>query len=277
MRNLKVVVRLGLAFGVLFVMSMFAMAVAFHGLRAVEQHASELARDNVALLNAAAAMRAAQLTEAVAIRDFVGQTDVDRQRAANDTLKASDKAYAAAAATLEQLGSGADADSRVRALAVKLKDANKPIAAKVREAMELSDQAEYAPAQAIVYNDIRPLQAAIATDLQSLVEITTALAHERAEAGRKQAAETEWRFILVTVLGISLGVAATWVITRGIVRPLHFAAKTAERVAGGDLRITVNKAYGDETGRVVSALGSMQGRLNALVRAIRDSASAVSS
>ena len=74
MRNLKVVVRLGLAFGVLLAISLLGMAVAFHGLRQVESHASLLERDNVALLNAAAAMRAAQLTEAVSIRDFVGQT-----------------------------------------------------------------------------------------------------------------------------------------------------------------------------------------------------------
>ena len=277
MRNLKVVVRLGLAFGVLLLISLVNMAVAFHGLREVERHASRLASDNVALLNAASAMRAAQLSEAVAIRDFVGQTDVDRQRAANETLKASEKAYAEAAATLERLGSGDDADSRIRELTRKLKDANKPIAAKLHEAMELSDQAEYAPAQAIVYNDIRPLQAAIGADLHALVEITTELARDRAEAGRQQAAQTELRFMLVTLFGISLGIAATWVITRGIVRPLHFAVKTAERVADGDLRQTVDRAYGDETGRVVLALGSMQGRLNALVRAIRDSAGAVNS
>ncbi|MCG2593619.1 methyl-accepting chemotaxis protein [Ramlibacter sp. XY19] len=276
MRNLKVVVRLGLAFGVLLAISLVAMGVAFHGLRAVEEHASVLARDNVALLNAASAMRAAQLTEAVAIRDFVGQTDVDRQRAAHEALKASEKAYLDAAAALERLGGGEQADSRVRALVAKLKDANKPIAAKLHDAMELSDQAEYAPAQAIVYNDLRPLQAALGADLQSLVDLTTGLAHERAEAGRKQATQTEWRFMFVTLFGIALGVAATWVITRGIVRPLHFAAKTAERVADGDLRLTVKKSYRDETGRVVASLGSMQARLNALVRAIRDSASAVS-
>jgi hypothetical protein len=86
MRNLRVVVRLALAFCVLLAMSLAAMAVAFHGLRAIEEHASGLERENIALLNAAAAMRAARLNEAVAIRDFVGQTDVDRRRAALKAL-----------------------------------------------------------------------------------------------------------------------------------------------------------------------------------------------
>lgn len=277
MRNLKVVVRLALAFIVLLLISLANMGVAFHGLRELERHASQLERENIALLNAAAAMRAAQLAEAVAIRDFVGQTDSDRQAAAFKALQAGEKAYAEAAATLQRLGNGAQADSRIRELASKLQGAHAPISAKLHEAMELSDQAEYAPAQAIVYDQVRPLQAALGADLQALVETTTALARDRAEAGRQQAAATELRFLLGTLVGIALGVAATWIITRGIVRPLHFAVRTAERVADGDLRQTVTRSYGDETGRVLTALGSMQARLNALVRAIRDSAGAVSS
>ena len=277
MRNLKVVVRLALAFIVLLVLSLANMGVAFHGLREVERHASELERDNIALLNAASAMRAAQLTEAVSIRDFVGQTASDHQAAAFKGLQAGEKAYAEAAATLQRLADAEQADSRIRALATKLKGANAPISAKMREAMELTDQAEYPQAQAIVYNEIRPRQAAIGSDLQSLVEITTALARDRAEAGRRQAAGTELRFIIFILAGIALGVVATWVITRGIVRPLHFAVRTAERVAQGDLRQTVTRTYRDETGRVLLALSSMQARLNTLVRAIRDSAAAVSS
>ncbi|MCC2675438.1 MAG: hypothetical protein K0R58_2385 [Ramlibacter sp.] len=277
MRNLKVVVRLAGAFIVLLVLSLANMAVAFHGLREIERHASELERNNVALLNAAATMRAAQLTEAVAIRDFVGQTDSDRQALAFKALQGGEKAYAESAATLLRLAEGEQADRRIRELARKLKGAHAPISAKLHEAMELSDQAEYAPAQAIVYNEVRPLQAAIGADLEALVQITTALAGERAEAGRQQAAATETRIILFIVFGIALGVVATWIITRGIVRPLHFAARTAEGVADGDLRLTITRTSRDETGRVLMALGSMQARLNTLVRSIRDSAAAVSS
>ena len=275
MRNLKVVVRLALAFTLLLVLSLANMGVAFHGLREVERHASELERDNIGLLNAAATMRTAQLTEAVAIRDFVGQTDSDRQAVAFKALQSGEKAYAEAATALLRQAESEQADRRIRDLARKLQSAHAPIAAKLRVAMELSDQAEYAPAQAIVYNEIRPLQAALGADLEELVRITNTLARERVEAGRQQATATELRFVVFIVLGIALGFAATWIITRGIVRPLHFAAKTAERVAEGDLRQTVTRTYSDETGRVVLALGRMQGRLNSLVRGIRDGAGGV--
>lgn len=274
MRNLKVMWRLALTFNLLLALALLAVGAAILGMRAVERHASALEGENVAMLNAAAAMRGAQLAEAVAIRDFVGQTDVDRQGAAFKSLQANEKVYADAAATLERLA-GQQADARIRALVRKLKDANTPVSARMREAMDLSDQAEYAPAQALVYDQIRPLQAAIAADVQALVDATTALARERAEAGRAEARRAELQVALVVLFGVVLGIAATWVVTRGIVRPLHFAARTAERVAEGDLRQTVQRSYNDETGRVVLALGHMQGKLNALVRAIRDSSDSV--
>ena len=103
MRNLKVVMRLGLAFGLLLVLMLLAVGVAFLGVRSGAEQASRLERENMALLNTANTMRVAQLDEAVAIRDFVSLPDVESQRAANRRLKASEKAYADAAAELDRL------------------------------------------------------------------------------------------------------------------------------------------------------------------------------
>src|SRR5688500_3645849 len=94
MRNSKVGVRLAVAFGVLLGLMVLAVGIAVLGVRGAAEQASSLERDNVTLLNAATALRSAQLNEAVAIRDFVGQTDVDRQRSALQALTTSEKDYA---------------------------------------------------------------------------------------------------------------------------------------------------------------------------------------
>jgi methyl-accepting chemotaxis protein len=114
-----------------------------------------------------------------------------------------------------------------------------------------------------------------AAQLQPLLDASRANARERGTAGGDAVRRAQVLVAAVVAFGVALGVAATWAITRGIVRPLHFAARTAERVAQGDLRRTVQRAYRDETGRVVLALGDMQDKLNTLVRAIRDSAGSV--
>ncbi|MDB5857069.1 MAG: methyl-accepting chemotaxis sensory transducer [Ramlibacter sp.] len=277
MRNLKVAVRLSLAFSLLLLLMLLAVGHALLAMRAQQDQSARFEGNTLAMMGAAQAMRVAQLNEAVAIRDFVGQTDVDRQRAAHQTLKASEQAYGEAVTALEKLANGDQSDDRLRALTGKLKNANAAVASKLREAMELSDQAEYPQAQAIVYDQVRPLQAAIAADLQALVTSSNALAAERSEAARAEARRTELRLVLVVLAALALGVGATVLITRGIVRPLRTAVDAAEQVADGDLRNLRLAHRSDETGRVLAALASMQGRLNTLVRAIRDSAAAVSS
>jgi methyl-accepting chemotaxis protein len=275
MRDVKVGIRLGLAFGLLLALMVVAVTVAFFGIRAAQDQAVQLEHESVALLDAANAMQVAQLNEAVAIRDFVGQTNVDRQGVANRALQKSEKAYAQAVTTLAALTAEAGSDARLREGVARLKNANAPVTAKLREAMALSDQAEYPQAQAIVYDEVRPLQAAIASELQALVATSRSVAADRAAAGQAAVRNTELRLILVVLVALALGAAATSFITRGIVRPLQAAVGAAERVADGDLTPLGLARRGDETGRVLAALGSMQARLNHLVRGIRDSAGAV--
>lgn len=275
MGNLKVGTRLGLAFGLMLALMLLAVGMAFVGVRNGEEQASRLERENLALLNAANAMRVAQLDEGVAIRDFVSLADVAAQRASRQALGASEKAYADAATALEKL-TGVSGMDRLRPVAAKLKTAQAQVSSKLREAVDLSDNAEFQQAQAVVYREARPLQAAITADLNTLVAMTNAIARERAEAARAEARRIEVELALMVVVALLLGVIATFVISRGIVRPLGFAVDMAERVAEGDLVQGDVVAGRDETGRVLAALANMQGRLNRLVRSIRDSATAVS-
>lgn len=154
MGNLKLGVRLAIAFGLVLALLLVAVGLAVAGVRGAQQQAAQLEQEN-GLLQAANGMRAAQLRAAVAIRDFVGQTNVERQRAAFDALGESEKAYAEAADALEALVGPDGHHARLRPLVLKLEEANAPIAARLREAMELSGQAEYAQAQAIVYDEVR--------------------------------------------------------------------------------------------------------------------------
>jgi methyl-accepting chemotaxis protein len=275
MRNLKVAVRLALGFGLLLALMMLAVGVAWLGIRNAEQQASGLERENVALLNQANAMRVAQVEEAIAIRDFVSLPDVDSQQRAVKMLKASETAYAEAAAALEKLAAG-QKDTRLQTLVARLRVQGAAVTARMREALDQAESAEYEQAQKIVYQDMRPLQAAIAGDLQALVANANLLARERAEAVRAEAARSEERLVAVLLAALVAGVAATLLITRGIVRPLQAAVDAAERVAEGDLTAMAVAQRRDEAGRVLGALGRMQERLNALVRAIRESADSVS-
>jgi methyl-accepting chemotaxis protein len=227
------------------------------------------------VLVAAETMRAAQLEEGIAIRDFVSHADVAAQREARKALAASEKAYADGAAQLQTYAAGADM-TELRALAATLAQAQAGVTAKVREAIELADNAEFQQAQAVVYREARPLQSAIGGQLTQLTALATRFAKERGQAARQAAESAQQRMAGVVIVALLVGIAATWWITRGIVRPLGHAVEVAERVARGDLSGKLPPAPHDETGRVITALGNMREGLRRLANEIRRSAALVS-
>jgi methyl-accepting chemotaxis protein len=276
MDKLKTGQRLAVAFGLLIALMLLAAGLALLGLRNAESQASRLASDNVALLNAVSAMRVAQLNEAIAIRDFVGQVQVEAQQAANRALSASDRAFNEAAETLDRIAANDEDRAGLAGEAARLKEASILVQAKLREAISQAEMAEYAQAQAVVYNDLRPLQSAIASNLEALAARTSQVARDRATEARAQARRIELMLLGVLALSLAIGVAATVRITRAIVRPLGSAVTIAERVAEGDLTEVRAEAAGtDETGRVLTALGRMREGLHQLVAGIRQSADGV--
>jgi methyl-accepting chemotaxis protein len=275
MDQLKVGSRLALGFGLLLLLVLAAVAVGLLGIRSAEEQASRMERESVALLRATSAMQVAQLNEGIAVRDFVELEDVEGQRAAVRSLQAGQKAYAGGVAELERVAGLSANREELLAVIQKLKSANGSVAAKVHEAMDLVDSAEYQQAQSVVYKQVRPLQVAIAGDLKALAGRAHALAQERAHAARLEAEESEQHLALALAAALLLGIAATVLITRGIVRPLGRAVAAAERVAGGDLTELQVRGGRDETGRVLGALADMQRGLNTLVRSVRLGADAV--
>lgn len=275
MRNWKVGLRLSLAFGLLLGLMVLAVGVALIGIRGAEEQASRMESESVALLDAANAMRIAQLGEAVAIRDFVSLSDVASQKQALAALRASEKAYVEAAAALQQVAAALE-DQAIAQQATKLQAIGKQLGARMKQALDLSDNAEYQQAQALVYTEVRPLQATAAADLDKLVQHAKMLAVQRAQSAGAQAVASERRLLAAVAAALVLGVIATIAITRSIVQPLRSAVHAAERVADGDLTLLRITTRRDETGRVLTALAGMQERLNALVRTIRDGAHAVS-
>lgn len=275
MRNWNVGARLGLAFGTLLLLMVLAVATALVGIRGAETQAARLERENIALLNAANGMRVAQLDEAVAIRDFVSLPDVESQRAAIRALKASEAAYLESAKALDDV-TDAMGNAELSGQVDKLKRAARQVAAKIKEVIDLSDGAQYQQAQNVVYTQLRPLQSAIGAALHGLVVRSNLLAQERVQEARAHATRSERQLVATLAAALLLGVLATFFITRGIVRPLGSAVQAAERVADGDLTAFRVEARRDETGRLLSALGGMQERLNALVHSIHRGAHGVS-
>jgi len=275
MTNLKLRTRLALSFGALLAMMLVVAAVGLLAVHEAGNQASALARHDLVLANAAGAMQAAQYEQAVAIRDFVAQEDVAAEKAARQAIKRSEDAYVAAAAVLDGQAAGSS-NADLQALGEKLKVANGPVSGKVREVMDLVENAEYDKARATVYKELLPMQRVVTEDLSRLAALTAEQAKVRADEAERGATQALSLIAIVLAAALGIGMIATFWLARGITRPLGKAVAITERVAAGDLTGKIEVSSYDETGRLLAALQRMQSSLHDVASSIRDGARVVS-
>lgn len=84
--------------------------------------------------------------------------------------------------------------------------------------------------------------------------------------------------IVFTILGTLtslIGIVSIWYIPNSITRPLKEALRIAESVAKGDLSTRIQSNSKDETGLLLSALGTMQENLRMIVNGIHDGTNSI--
>jgi len=82
-------------------------------------------------------------------------------------------------------------------------------------------------------------------------------------------------FVALGVLGVLMGIALAWVLTRSITRPVASAAGLADAVAAGDLSQILAVEGHDELAGLSTSLAGMNGNLQQLVGTVRQSAESI--
>jgi methyl-accepting chemotaxis protein len=113
---------------------------------------------------------------------------------------------------------------------------------------------------------------------QKLAELVS-LQHTRNEKATAAAQDVQTKALgtgaAIVIVALALGVFIAWRITRSIVQPVRRAVLVAERIAAGDLTSEIEVRVHDETGRLLEAIASMQGKLRELVGHISKSAQVI--
>jgi methyl-accepting chemotaxis protein len=82
--------------------------------------------------------------------------------------------------------------------------------------------------------------------------------------------------VLLTACAVGVGVIGSWLLARGIVRPIRQAVELAETVASGDLTHTIDARTTDETGALLRALRHMNDSLVGIVTEVRSGTETIS-
>ena len=270
-KNLKIGVRLGLAFGAVLALTAVltlvgvirlqqigaandAMDATIENRRLAERW---LADNGVSDALGEARLRAldAQDREAIGVRIRGNSADVTTVQDALDKQLAAPDARAMLTTVMQRRREYAAA----RAQVFKLQDGG----------------AGMAEIQAASRTRMRPVLDAYNAALAQLVKQQTALFD--ASNAHVDAVVDSARSVLLTVglLALALGAVLAWRLTRSITLPLRHAVDVANAVARGDLSTQVEVTRADETGELMAALKTMSANLNALVTRVRGGADAI--
>lgn len=107
----------------------------------------------------------------------------------------------------------------------------------------------------------KPLAEAL-DQLRAISAATTRTADANMSAVAARATQLIIGALAVLVI---LSVAAAWLITRSITRPLEDAVNAANRLAEGDLSVSLESSARDETGQLLRAMGNMVAKLQLVI------------
>jgi methyl-accepting chemotaxis protein len=106
---------------------------------------------------------------------------------------------------------------------------------------------------------------AMVKNLDDLVQFEKKLAQESYESAASSARIAALLLLAILLVAVAASVVAALLMSRVIVRPLHAAIRTADRIARGDLSADVKVRGADETGDLLRALAEMTNNLRQLV------------
>ena len=271
-RNLKIGVRLGLAFAIILLLAIVLTAIGAMRLQQVVGATGEMD----------AAIHKARLADLWLADSRVNRALIEtRLRAADDAeLKATTEKMKANSANIVRIQKELDALVVLpagKALLAEIGERRKAYVAARDEVFALKDggKAGRAEIERLGADKMLPAVAAYDAAVAQLSARQKRLFDESRDHVAEVAATGRLLLAGLGLLAVLLGAALAWWLTRSITSPLHKAVALANAVAGGDLSSRIAVHSTDEAGELMTALNTMSENLNALVTQVRGGADSI--
>ncbi len=271
LKNLKIGIRLGLGFGAVLLLLLAIAMLAISRMAAMDQNTSDITAD--------------AYPKVVLAKDLIRDA-VDIPRQMRGLLLAEDADAGRYQKTID--GLRADSVGRIAELTKSVEsESGKKLLKGIVDA-QAGMESKYERFYGLVRTD-RAQAAKFVTDEvlpanRALIEAVEELAKHQSDKMKSLAADAnhtydETRELVFTMTGIALVLAiliATF-ITLSVTRPLRQAVDVADRLAGGDLTVTIDSTSRDEAGQLLHAMKNMVGKLTHVVSEVNAGAQSLAS
>ena len=269
MNNLKIGTRLGLAFGLIMLITTLTMLLGtwrlgtvrdtYEGIASTEVQRNYLSQKWAAAIHlnwvrASSALKTSDATYIDALQKDMTATsgEISKTQKALEALMQDDTGKALMATVATNRSVYMDARSKLLAR----KKAGEDIAAAVDRDLQ--------PLAKVYLDALVPVN----THAQGLLDKIEAQTAATVSA-------TQWALKIGALACVVLGALLAWLVTRSVTRPILQAVDAAEAISDGDLASTVNVSGKDEAARMLQALAQMREKLAGIVADVRQNAESV--
>jgi len=266
--NLKIGTRLALGFALLLVLMAALIQVGMSNMAGIQGRLDEIVNTNNMKTKLVSDMSESVHIVSRVMRTIVLVNDPVVMEGEQKKIEAARDKYNQANEALLKTATS----ERGAAIRVRIKDAQ-------QEARVLNDKV-LALAQANKDDEAIKLLMAQAgpasTKWQAALDENLALQEEntRNEYESAKKAYANARTLMLTLGGVALlfSVGVAWLLTRSVTQPIKAAVEVANRLADGDLTVSIDSQAKDETGQLLRAMQHMIGKLSQVVHEVNSGA-----
>ncbi|MDB5848903.1 MAG: methyl-accepting chemotaxis protein [Rhodoferax sp.] len=275
-RNFRLGARLAIGFGLVLLLLVVVGALGVHGMGQVQDRLEDIARVNNKEARLAVAMRIAVNQIAIASRDIVLLDQGPQMQAVNANLVKSRANYDAAEEEHGRMlatAPGTPGEARERFDTIKtMKASTRPLISKV---VQLGLDNKNQEATRALIDEVAVPQRAWLNALGEFADLQDRLTATATQEAEDAYVSARTLMAALCAAGLALGIAAAWLITVSITRPIAQAVRVAETVSAGDLTSKIDVVSTDETGQLLAALKTMNTSLVRVVGSVRASSDSI--
>jgi len=261
LKNLKIGMRLGAAFGAVLLLLGIVAAVAMERFMTVEDMVADLTGPQAERLSLGNQIIQLNQNNARASLNRLLTTDARQEERLEAQIAERSQRMNAAFDRLESLLTVPEAHDRFADIMAARAD----YAASRRQVFAMVDAGDREEASARWIAETADVLDEYVSRIEHLLDLQDTMV---AEAGENANAVVDAAIAIIIVLSIIatlVGILFAWLITRGIVRPLNVAVSAARQLADGDMTVQIDVTSRDETGELLAAMQRMVEKLSQVI------------
>ncbi|PHV39718.1 methyl-accepting chemotaxis protein [Janthinobacterium sp. BJB304] len=272
MYKLKISTRLAVSFGLIIVLLAMVAFVSISRIRNINASTEKILNDRYVKVMLSNTIQSEVNIQARLLSiAIIGANDADEVSSSVAKIQASIKKNAELLARLKTMINTPKGQELLQAVM-----SSRESYARTRDAnIKLLQEGKSETAGIFLLTQLRYPQEKFLTALAAMTSFQESLMESE---GKQAAADGRMAIILTLSLSIAataIAIALAILISRSISRPIAEAVKVAQRVAAGDLSVSIDARGNDETGQLLRALKEMNDNLQGIVARVRHGTDAI--